>query len=144
MKTKYFHISAYVCNKCEGPVIAGSFGTRETEIAREGNFSQAGTVCLSCGNKPGDMSAANLVRQFAPAGVGVTEGESPGLLRVRRQSRKAASVPTVWVIATSWGQASSVERSVNSVVCDRQCNAPDTGRDEAKALFQPNPREAQL
>ena len=66
MKTKYFHISAYVCDKCHGPVIAGSFGTRETEISREGDFRQVGTVCLSCGNKPMDMSSARIVREFAP------------------------------------------------------------------------------
>ena len=66
MKTKYFHISAYVCDKCAGPVIAGSFGTRETEISRESDFSRVGTVCLSCGNKPADMSAAHIVREFAP------------------------------------------------------------------------------
>ena len=46
-------------------MIAGSFGTRETEISRESDFSQIGTVCLSCGNKP-DMSAARVVREFAP------------------------------------------------------------------------------
>ena len=66
MMTKYFHISAYTCDKCHGPVISGTFGTRETEIARESDFRQVGTVCLSCGDKPGDMSAARLVREFAP------------------------------------------------------------------------------
>jgi hypothetical protein len=51
MKTKYLHVSAYSCDKCEGPVIAGSFGTRETEITREIDLTQVGAVCLSCGNK---------------------------------------------------------------------------------------------
>jgi len=66
MKRKYLHISAYICDKCGGPVIAGSFGTRETEISREDDFSQIGTACLACGNKP-DVRAARIVREFAPA-----------------------------------------------------------------------------
>jgi hypothetical protein len=66
MKTKYLHISAYPCDKCEGPVIAGAFGIRESEITREGELTQVGAVCLSCGNKQSKMSNGNVVRQFAP------------------------------------------------------------------------------
>lgn len=64
--TKYFHISAYICDECHGPVIAGTFGTRETEITRESDFRQVGTVCLSCGNKQTHMTDVNIVREFAP------------------------------------------------------------------------------
>jgi hypothetical protein len=67
MKTTYLHISAYPCEQCDGPVIAGSFGTRETEIARESELIPAGAICLSCGNKNSEMSQTNIVRQFAPA-----------------------------------------------------------------------------
>ena len=66
MKTKYLHISAYSCAKCEGPVIAGSFGTRESEITRESALTKVGAVCLSCGSKQVDTDNANLVREFAP------------------------------------------------------------------------------
>lgn len=66
METKYLHISAYPCDKCEGPVIAGSFGTRESEISRESVLTQVGAACLSCGNKQSEMSGNNVVRQFAP------------------------------------------------------------------------------
>jgi hypothetical protein len=66
VKTKYLHISAYSCDKCEGPVIAGSFGTRESEITRETDLTQVGAVCLSCGNKQTEANASNIVRQFAP------------------------------------------------------------------------------
>lgn len=52
MKIKYLHISAYPCDKCEGPVIAGSFGIRETEISRESALTPVGAACLSCGSKP--------------------------------------------------------------------------------------------
>ena len=79
MKTKYLHISAYSCDKCEGPVIAGSFGTRETEITRETDLTQIGAVCLSCGNKQTERPDANVVRQFAPLEWALLKGN-------RRQS----------------------------------------------------------
>jgi RNase P subunit RPR2 len=66
MGTKYLHLSAYTCDQCEGPVIAGSFGTRETEIARESALAEVGAICLSCGNQGTIMSPASVVRQFAP------------------------------------------------------------------------------
>jgi hypothetical protein len=65
MQTKYLHISAYSCDKCEGPVIAGSFGTRETEISRESALIPVGATCLSCGNKQTE-SNGHAVRHFAP------------------------------------------------------------------------------
>jgi hypothetical protein len=66
MKTKYLHISAYPCDNCDGPVIAGSFGTRENEISRESALTQVGAVCLSCGNQQTELSDGNVARQFAP------------------------------------------------------------------------------
>jgi hypothetical protein len=65
MKT-YLHISAYSCDNCKGPVVAGSFGTRETEITRESDLTKVGAVCLSCGSKQTQITAANVVCQFAP------------------------------------------------------------------------------
>ena len=66
MQTKYLHLSAYPCDQCDGPVIAGSFGTRETEISRESALIPVGALCLSCGNRPSEMNSGNVVRQFAP------------------------------------------------------------------------------
>jgi hypothetical protein len=66
MQTKYLHISAYVCDKCEGPVISGAFGTRETEITRESALTQVGAVCLSCGSKPPEIGERMVAREFAP------------------------------------------------------------------------------
>ena len=66
MQTTYLHISAYPCDKCDGPVISGEFGTRETEISRESALTQVGAACLSCGNKQTEMTDGNVVRQFAP------------------------------------------------------------------------------
>jgi hypothetical protein len=66
MEIKYLHISAYPCDTCGGPAIAGSFGTRETEISRESPLTTVGAACLSCGNKQAEMNDGKVVRQFAP------------------------------------------------------------------------------
>ena len=39
MTTHYLHLCAYTCVACNGPVISGSFTTRETEIQRETDIS---------------------------------------------------------------------------------------------------------
>src|SRR5258707_7437729 len=35
MRKQYLHLSAYSCDECAGPVIAGSLGVRENEISKE-------------------------------------------------------------------------------------------------------------
>ena len=50
MKKQYLHLSAYACDKCAGPVIAGSLGVRENEISKETQIRQVGARCLSCGH----------------------------------------------------------------------------------------------
>ena len=67
MQTKYLHLSAYTCSNCDGPVISGAFGTRETEISRESPLTEIGAVCLSCGNRNSELRGCDVVRQFAPA-----------------------------------------------------------------------------
>ena len=79
VRTKYLHLSAYSCDKCDGPVIAGSFGTRESEITRETDLTQVGAVCLSCGNKQTEANAPNSVRQFAPVEWVSQKGIASGL-----------------------------------------------------------------
>ncbi len=66
MQTKYLHISAYVCDNCNGPVISGAFGVRETVISRESALTQVGAVCLACGHKQAEAGDGNVARQFAP------------------------------------------------------------------------------
>ena len=34
MRKKYLHLSAYLCDTCAGPVIAGSLAVRENEISK--------------------------------------------------------------------------------------------------------------
>lgn len=67
MSMKFLHLSAYACDKCEGPVIAGSFGTRESEISRESNLTPLKAVCLACGDGTSELKNTDLVRDFAPA-----------------------------------------------------------------------------
>jgi hypothetical protein len=51
MKKQYLHLSAYPCDACAGPVVAGSLGVRENEISRETDIRQVGAICLSCGHR---------------------------------------------------------------------------------------------
>ena len=50
MRRQYLHLSAYLCDKCAGPVISGSLGIRENEISKEVEVRQVGARCLSCGH----------------------------------------------------------------------------------------------
>jgi hypothetical protein len=63
---KLLHLSAYTCDKCEGPVVAGSFGTRESGITRESSLTPIGAMCLACGHKQTELNSTGLVRHFAP------------------------------------------------------------------------------
>jgi len=45
----YLHLRAFPCTKCQGPVVAGWIGKRETEITQETNVAVIGGVCLLCG-----------------------------------------------------------------------------------------------
>ena len=51
MRKQYLHLSAYPCDACAGPVIAGSLGVRENEISKETDIRQVGAICLSCGRR---------------------------------------------------------------------------------------------
>jgi len=51
MKKHYLHLSAYPCDVCDGPVIAGSTAVRENEISKETDIRHVGAICLSCGHR---------------------------------------------------------------------------------------------
>jgi hypothetical protein len=51
MRKQYLHLSAYLCDTCGGPVVAGSLAVRENEISKETNIRQVGAICLSCGHR---------------------------------------------------------------------------------------------
>jgi len=66
MNRQYLHLSAYHCEKCEGPVISGSIAVRENEISRETDVREIGAVCLACGHKQAQVSDADFTRQCPP------------------------------------------------------------------------------
>lgn len=66
MRKQYLHLSAYSCDKCNGPVVAGSLAVRENEISKETDIQQVGAICLSCGHRPGKGTEAGVTRSFPP------------------------------------------------------------------------------
>ncbi len=80
MKRQYLHLSAYACDKCAGPVIAGSTAVRENEISKETDIREVGATCLSCGHRPSKAGELGLIRDFPPTQWEFTKaiGTSPG------------------------------------------------------------------
>lgn len=67
MRSHYLHLSAYPCDTCSGPVIAGSTAVRENEISKETNIRKVGTpVCLSCGHRQETAADSVRVRHLLP------------------------------------------------------------------------------
>jgi hypothetical protein len=66
MKKQYLHLSAYSCDKCAGPVIAGSIAVREHEISKETDIRGVGAICLSCGHRQSKATAPGVTRSFPP------------------------------------------------------------------------------
>ena len=66
MKKQYLHLSAYHCDKCEGPVVSGSITVRENEISKETDVREIGAMCLACGHKQAKAGAASFTRQCPP------------------------------------------------------------------------------
>ena len=66
MKQQYLHLSAYSCDKCAGPVVAGSLAVRENEISNETDIRPVGAICLSCGHRQSNATEAGVTRHFPP------------------------------------------------------------------------------
>jgi hypothetical protein len=66
MTKQYLHLSAYACDKCAGPVIAGSTAVRENEISKETDLREVGAICLSCGHRQSKATEPGLTRYFPP------------------------------------------------------------------------------
>ena len=66
MKRQYLHLSAYVCDECAGPVIAGSTAVRENEISKETDLRELGAICLSCGHRQSKATEPGVTRNFPP------------------------------------------------------------------------------
>jgi hypothetical protein len=66
MRKQYLHLSAYACDTCAGPVIAGSTTVRENEISKETEIRQVGAICLSCGHRQDKATEPARPRHLLP------------------------------------------------------------------------------
>ena len=66
MRKQYLHLTVYSCDKCSGPVVAGSLAVRENEISKETDIRPVGAVCLSCGHRQSKMTGLGIPQQFPP------------------------------------------------------------------------------
>jgi hypothetical protein len=66
MRKQYLHLSAYPCDTCAGPVIAGLLGIRENEISKETEIRQVGAICLSCGHRQTAATEPARARHLMP------------------------------------------------------------------------------
>jgi hypothetical protein len=80
MKKQYLHLSAYSCDKCAGPVIAGLIAVRENEISKETDIRAVGAICLTCGYRQSKATEPGLTHDFPPTqwesmkAIGVSPG----------------------------------------------------------------------
>jgi hypothetical protein len=77
MRKHYLHLSAYLCDKCGGPVISGSTAVRVNEISKETEITQVGAICLSCGHRQNKATAPGITREFPPAPWDETKAVEP-------------------------------------------------------------------
>jgi hypothetical protein len=66
MRKQYLHLSAYACDVCAGPVVAGAVAVRENEISKETNIRQVGAICLSCGHRQSGPTEPGRARHLLP------------------------------------------------------------------------------
>jgi hypothetical protein len=66
MRRQYLHLCAYSCDKCKGPVIAGSLAVRDNEISKETDIRRVGAICLSCGNRQSAAVEPDIAHHFPP------------------------------------------------------------------------------
>ena len=66
MKKHYLHLSAYPCDACNGPVVAGSTAVRENEISKETDIRHVGAICLSCGHRQDKATEPARARHLLP------------------------------------------------------------------------------
>ena len=66
MRKQYLHLSVFLCDKCNGPVVAGSLAIRENALSKATDISQVGAICLSCGHRQSQVAERGITRQFLP------------------------------------------------------------------------------
>ncbi len=91
MKRQYLRLSAYRCDRCNGPVISGSLAVRENEISNETDIREIGAICLSCAHRQRQTTEPALVRYCAP--VEWEPGEGIDASRLATAYAKALNRP---------------------------------------------------
>jgi len=66
MRKQSLHLSAYPCDTCTGPVVAGWLAVRENEISKETDIRQVGSICLSCGHRQSAATEPARARHLPP------------------------------------------------------------------------------
>ena len=66
MRKQYLHLSAFCCDMCNGPVVAGSLAVRENEISKETEIRGVGAICLTCGHRQNQATEPAVTRHFPP------------------------------------------------------------------------------
>jgi hypothetical protein len=91
MRKHYLHLSAYPCDTCGGPVIAGSTAVRENEISKETGIRRVGIpTCLSCGHRQEMATEPARVRHLLPIAwdpVGAPDDRVPTAVFVEALNR---------------------------------------------------------
>jgi hypothetical protein len=65
-ETQYLHLIAFPCEKCQGPVIAGSLGMRRDRISKETDIKEIGAACIACGFRPIILAEPSVNHCFRP------------------------------------------------------------------------------
>jgi hypothetical protein len=66
VRKQYLHLSAYPCDVCAGPVIAGSLAVRENQISKETEIRHVGALCITCGHGQSAPTEPACARHMLP------------------------------------------------------------------------------
>jgi hypothetical protein len=80
MRKQYLHLSAYRCDTCRGPIIAGWLGVRENPISKETDIRQVGAICISCGHRQESATEPDRARHVMPMEWESADAIGPGNL----------------------------------------------------------------
>jgi len=64
MTKQFLHLSAYPCERCEGPFVSGSLAVRESEISKESDLREVGCNLLVVLHKQSAAAARSVTRRF--------------------------------------------------------------------------------
>jgi hypothetical protein len=66
LRKQYLHLSAFRCDTCRGPVVAGWLGVRENVISKETDIRPVGAICISCGHRQDNATEPERTRYVTP------------------------------------------------------------------------------